>query len=321
MRTQPNCERSIRLIWEACLICAVMVLPAHAADENSKVVPLTEGSKSGEEWSGNRMKMRFCWCPPGKFRMGSPPSEKGRRNDEGPVEVELTSGFWMSKYEVKQVEWERVMGSVLAQQIPGNLLVARSAGDEYPMHNLNFDKARRFCEKFTYQERLTGRLSETWTYQLPSEAQWEYACRAGTTTATTFGDRLTGEQAAIDERFPYPDALSFEMTDKDSKLDGPVPVGSYKPNAWGLHDLHGNVAEWCIDWYKSDLPGGVDPIVKHGDPTLYGMDRVVRGGNWVRKGVNCRSSSRSHSPPQGELYLGIRVVLVHTPPNRNSGSK
>src|SRR5687767_1433085 len=132
----------------------------------------------------------LCWCPAGRFVMGSPRSEPERRPGEDQVEVTLSRGFWMAKYETTQGLWKRVAGS-----LPGPLTVELPAGDDLPVGNVNFAEAEAFCQKLTERCRQSGALSRNWEFRLPTEAQWEYACRAGTRTATAFGDRLSSRQA------------------------------------------------------------------------------------------------------------------------------
>src|SRR5262249_13821616 len=149
--------------------------------------------------------------------------------------------------EVTQGDWKRIVGT-----LPGELTAELPAGDDYPVGNVNFAEAEAFCRKLTEMARRSGELPAGWEFRLPTEAQWEYACRAGTTTATAFGDRLSNTQANFKGK-PYNGAEA-----------GPSPgkaavVGSYTANPWGLHDMHGNTYEWCRDWYHATLPGGVDP--------------------------------------------------------------
>ncbi len=255
------------------------------------------GTKAGEarEVGG----MRLCWCPAGHFRMGSPPDEPERRADEAQVEVTLTKGFWMGKFEVTQGEWKRVMGA-----IPGALIAGK--GDGFPVYWINFNEAEEFCRRLTRIARVSGELPAQWEFRLPTEAQWEYACRAGTTTAFSFGDTLTSRQANMGK--PYdgtPDGTPGAAASK---------VGSYPANAWGLHDMHGNEFEWCRDWYHGTLPGGVDPDLREvqGLPNRDGTySRVRRGGAWTDEGRFCRSALRlRYEPPRRADHIGFRVVAM-----------
>jgi sulfatase modifying factor 1 len=135
--------------------------------------------------------------------------------------------------------------------LPGEL--SAGAGDDFPVYNVNHAEAELFCRNLTALQRASGALPDGWEFRLPTEAQWEYACRAGTPTATAFGNRLSSRQANFRGDFPYNGA------DKGPTLGRTEKVGKYLANAWGIHDMHGNVFEWCRDWYHHGLPGGTDP--------------------------------------------------------------
>jgi formylglycine-generating enzyme required for sulfatase activity len=261
-----------------------------------------DGTKGGDERTV--AGVRLCWCPPGKFTMGSPPDEPERRPGEGQVEVTLTRGFWAGKFEVTQGAWKRVVG-----ELPGELTAELPEGDDYPIGNVNFAEAEAFCRKLTELARRSGELPMGWEFRLPAEAQWEYACRAGTTTATAFGDNLSSTQA------------NFKGKPSNGAEPGPSPgkaarVGSYPPNAWGLHDMHGNTFEWCRDWYHAKLPGGVDPDLHDARPTAQRnrdgtASRVRRGGAWTDDGWACRSAFRLRFEPERRYdHIGFRVVAV-----------
>jgi formylglycine-generating enzyme required for sulfatase activity len=261
-----------------------------------------DGTKAGEERT--MAGVRLCWCPPGRFLMGSPPDEPERRPGEDQVEVTLTRGFWAGKYEVTQGDWRRVVG-----KLPGALTAELPEGDDYPVGNVNFAEAEAFCRKLTELAVRSGGLPEDWEFRLPTEAQWEYACRAGTRTATAFGDKLSSKQANFKGR-PY-----------NGGEPGPSPgkaarVGSYPPNAWGLHDMHGNTFEWCRDWHHARLPGGVDPDLHDTRSTAQRnrdgtASRVRRGGAWTDDGWACRSAFRLRFEPERRYdHIGFRVVAV-----------
>src|SRR5947207_1389356 len=188
-----------------------------AVDQPARTaVPSTAtGSKAGDhrEVAG----IQLCWCPPGRFIMGSPRSEPERRPDEGQVEVRLTRGFWMAKYEATQGEWKRAMG-----ELPGPLTAQLPEGDDFPVGNVNFAEAEAFCRKLTEIGRQSGALPNDWEFRLPTEAQWEYACRAGTMTATAFGDQLSSNQANFKGK-PYNRAQPGPALGRAAK------VGSYSP--------------------------------------------------------------------------------------------
>jgi sulfatase modifying factor 1 len=260
------------------------------------------GIKAGEE--RDIAGVRLCWCPPGRFLMGSPLSEPERRRDEAQVDVALTRGFWTGKYEVTQGEWKRIVG-----KLPGPPTAELPEGDDYPVGNVNFAEAETFCHKLTELGRRSGALPQDWEFRLPTEAQWEYACRAGTTAATSFGDSLSNRQANFKGR-PYNGA------EPGPSLDRAAKVGSYPPNPWGLHDMHGNTNEWCRDWYHWNLPGGTDPdlytakksATKNRDGTV---SRVRRGGCWADDGWACRSAFRQRFEPERRYdHIGFRIVAV-----------
>jgi formylglycine-generating enzyme required for sulfatase activity len=258
------------------------------------------GSKAGEERTVAGIAV--CWCPPGKFQMGSPPGEPDRRPDEAQVAVTLTKGFWMGKHEVTQGIWRQIAGP-----LPGN--VTTGEGDEFPLHSVNYAEIEEFCRKLTERAHAKGELPQTWEFRLPTEAQWEYACRAGTTTATSFGDTMSSRQANFQGE-PYNGA------EAGPSLKRAVQVGSYPPNAWGLHDMHGNIFEWCRDWYHTKLPGGADPDLssERGTANRDGTySRVRRGGAFTDDGKFCRSAFRlRYEPERRSDHIGFRVVAVAT---------
>jgi formylglycine-generating enzyme required for sulfatase activity len=218
--------------------------------------------------------------------------------------VTLSRGFWAAKYETTQGLWRRIVG-----ELPGPLTSELPAGDDLPVGNVNFSEAEGFCRRLTARARNNGVLAADCEFRLPTEAQWEYACRAGTTTATAFGDTLSSHQANFKGR-PYNGA------GPGPSLNRATPVGSYPANAWGLHDMHGNTFEWCRDWFHLTLPGGMDPDLysarasatrsEHGD-----ISRVRRGGCWADDGWPCRSAFRARFEPERRYdHIGFRVVLV-----------
>jgi formylglycine-generating enzyme required for sulfatase activity len=250
------------------------------------------GAPAGDETTIAGIEL--CWCPAGTFLMGSPADEPERRPGEDQVQVTLSRGFWMGKYEVTQAEWRRVAGAV-----PGKLDAGE--GNRFPIYDVNFAQVEGFCRKLTEQARKTNELKTGWEFRLPTEAQWEYACRAGTTTATAFGNTLSSTQANFRGELPYGGAAQGPAVNRT------VAVGSYPPNAWNLHDMHGNVFEWCRDWSHLQLPGGTDP-------DLYdrrARSRIRRGGCYADEGWPCRSAFRLQFEPwRGHSHIGFRVVAV-----------
>ena len=283
-------------------VAALMLPFVSAFGQSPKPANQFLGAKAGDEIRVE--SIRLCWCPPGKFIMGSPSDEPERRPGEDQVEVTLTEGFWTAKFEASQVQWKHVMG-----KLPGPLTVELPEGDDYPVGNVNFAEAEAFCQKLTERGHQSGSLPREWEFRLPTEAQWEYACRAGTTTATSFGDKLSSKQANFKGK-PYNGA------EPGPSLNRAAKVGSYPANAWGLHDMHGNIFEWCRDWYHARLPGGVDPdlysAVTTAETNRTGdKSRSRRGGAWTDDGWPCRSAFRVRFEPSRRYdHIGFRVVIV-----------
>ena len=227
----------------------------------------------------NTIGMVLIEIPAGKFTMG----------EGGEVAVTLTKPFGLGKTEVTQGQWQQVMGT---EPWKGKHIV--QADKDCPATYVSWDDAVEFCDLLTDLERKAGKMSTKRSYRLPTEAEWEYACRAGTKTAYSFGDdeKQLGEYAwfrgnawDVDEQYAH-------------------AVGLKKPNPWGLHDMHGNVLEWCSDWYSEKLSGGTDPVAPEG-----GSYRVDRGGSWMRDPGLCRSADRNgFDPSSRDFYLGFRVA-------------
>ena len=251
---------------------------------------ISEGSRAGEVRSFTDSGVKFCWCPAGSFRMGSPPTEADRSDNESPVDVTLTQGFWLGQTEVTQGQWESVMES---RPWLGKEFVREGA--TYPAVYVNWDDATSYCVKLTEREQKAGKIPSGWSYRLPSEAEWEYACRAGTRMAFSFG-----EDAEVLDQYAW-----FNKKAGDVGANYAHTVGQKKPNAWGLHDLQGNVWEWCGDWYDAKLSGGRDPQGPSG-----GSRRVYRGGSWLSSAWGCRSAYRGGFVPSiRNSSLGFRVAL------------
>lgn len=230
---------------------------------------------------GGGVKMELLSIPAGTFTMGSPESEEGRFYDESQVRVRITKPFYLGKTEVTQAQWKAVMGNNPSY----------FKGDNLPVEKVSWEDAMAFCRKLTERERKKG-LPAEYTFTLPTEAQWEYACRAGTTTRFCSGD----SESAL-SKVAWRDGNSGKKTH---------PVGTKSPNAWGLYDMHGNVWEWCSDWYAESLLGGNDPA-----GAKSGSRRVFRGGSWCNSARDCRSALRNGISPGNRINsLGFRVALV-----------
>jgi formylglycine-generating enzyme required for sulfatase activity len=224
------------------------------------------------------LNLDLIWIEPGTFTMGSPPDEPGRNKAEGPqMSVTLTNGFWLGKTEVTQRQYEGATGT--------NPSRFKAAGPDAPVEEVSWIDAMAFCRKLTERERTAGRLPAGYVYTLPTEAQWEYACRAGTTGA------YAGN----------PEAMAWH---KNNSGDTTHPVALKEPNAWGLHDMYGNVLEWCLDWY-GNYPRGAQRDPAGPDS---GYFRMARGGSW--RVELFRSAERGGgSAGRRDYTLGFRLAL------------
>jgi len=280
-----------------------MVVAASSLADDETASTAFAGTKAGDERTV--AGIRLCWCPPGRFTMGSPRGELERRPFERQVSVTLSKGFWMGKFEVTQGDWIRTVG-----ELPGELTAELPAGNDLPVGNVNFAEAESFCARLTEIARQSGELPAGWEFRLPTEAQWEYACRAGTTTATSFGDSIGSRQANIKGDQPY------NGGEPGPTLGRAAKVGSYPANPWGLHDLHGNSCEWCRDWFHWRYPGGVNPDLHDARATATKNDtgdysRSRRGSCWADGGWPCRSAFRQRFEPERRYdHIGFRVVAV-----------
>jgi len=227
---------------------------------------------------GKGVKIEFVLIPAGKFLMGSPETEKGRLDNETQHEVTISKPFYMGRYEVTQEQYEAITGTN-----PSHFKGAKNAVD-----TVSWDDAQDFCKM------LSAKASKT--VQLPTEAQWEYACRAGTNTRFCSGD-ADGDLDGVGWYY-------------DNSGNTTHPVGEKKPNAWGLYDMHGNVVEWCQDWYgQYEAEAATDP-----KGAADGPFRVLRGGPWSFNPAGCRSAVRDRSTPGVRFDLdGFRVVLAGPP--------
>ncbi|MBT3196082.1 MAG: formylglycine-generating enzyme family protein [Gammaproteobacteria bacterium] len=243
----------------------------------------TPEQKAGDSWTDPYSGIEFVWIPAGEFMMGSPSSEPGRDDDERQHRVKLSEGYWLGRYEVTQRQWKKVMGN--------NPSKFTSCGSDCPVEKISWEDTQDFIRK------LNGRGNGS--FKLPSEAQWEYAARAGTTTPFSFGNNITTSQANYDGNYPY------NGNAKGRYRKTTVTVGSFPANRWGLHEMHGNVWEWLNDW-KGNYPSGT---VTDPEGPGSGQSRVLRGGGWNGYAKFLRSASRDYISPSGrDSLLGVRLM-------------
>ena len=241
-------------------------------------------------FSFNGASAAFVWIPPGEFMMGSPDDEPIRFKDEGPQHlVRFISGFWMQTTPVTQTQWQVVMGN--------NPSYFQNAGPDAPVEQVSWNDAKEFIR------RLSGIIRDV-QLRLPTEAEWEYACRADTTALFWTGRCLNTDQANYDDNYPIDGCPKGEYRQRTT------PVNMFPANPWGLHDIHGNVWEWCEDHYHDNYKGSpIDGIawVDHKEDS----PRVVRGGSWNRNAWYCRSAFRGdHSPDYRASHVGFRLAAT-----------
>jgi formylglycine-generating enzyme required for sulfatase activity len=289
--------------------------PQGLADHPSVVIqtntPLTSGMRFSISTAQRPLQHAFytavhytnmACIPAGTFTMGSPESEPARVPSEGPqTQVTISRGFLVGKHEVTQGKYLNLMGTN----------PSAFAGDlSLPVETVSWDDAVAYCVALTAKERNEGRLPAGFAYRLPTEAEWEYACRAGTTTAFHFGEAMRSGMANFNGLFEYPPCegeIYSCYNPSGVYLGAPTKVENFAPNAWGLHDMHGNISEWCHDWFAENLPGGsvTDPL---GPET--GEIRIIKGGSWDENAWGCRSAFRfSIYPDARSNTIGFRVVI------------
>ena len=241
---------------------------------------------------------RFRWINPGTFQMGSPETEPERYDDEGLHEVTLSKGYWLADTTVTQEQWQAI-----TRENPSHF-----KGESLPVESVSWNDSQRFIQQL-------NKRHETLTFQLPTEAQWEYACRAGTTTPFSFGQNVTPAEVNYNGVAPYNDG------EKGENRNRTVPVKSLPANPWGLFEMHGNVEEWCRDQWQENL--GKDPAI---DPKYEqggkGALRVIRGGSWIDFGRDVRSAYRDHdSPDLRNNDIGLRLSLGQPSGSSRGGSR
>ncbi|MFC1811454.1 formylglycine-generating enzyme family protein [Thermodesulfobacteriota bacterium] len=265
--------------------------------------PVHAASPSGTDKKiSNSLGMEFVYIKPGTFMMGSPLDEPGRNWNEKQHRVTLTKGFYMQTTEVTQGQWQAVMG--------GNPSYFKNCGDDCPVEKVSWNDAQEFIRKLNRREGGNA-------YRLPTEAQWEYAARAGSSTAFANGgitELKCGYDGKLDAMGWYcgNSGVNYNGCFDGSGWGGPKCAGTHKvaqkqANAWGLYDMHGNVWEWCQNWYKKKYPSGSVT-----DPTgpSSGSHRVSRGGGWLYRARSCRSANRDgYRSGYRRERLGFRLAL------------
>ena len=328
------------------LMLGLVVLCGGCASRNAE--SLSFAPQAGRACSlplSNNVVLDMAWIPPGTFNMGSPESEPSRKADESPqTQVTLTKGFWLGKTMVTIGQWKSVTGLDVRGQLakmlhddtlydlggkqqtvrdfmrfsrdadPGEYL----AREDYdlPMYFVSWNDAMEFCKKLNERERAAGHLPKGYEYNLPTEAQWEYACRAGTTDATYAGPLVVeGRRAPVLDNIAWynansPDGYAGKGFNVSGRMGGPRLVAQKQPNAWGLYDMAGNIWEWCHDWYGPYSGGSLtDPS---GPAT--GTGRVNRGGSFGSGLGDERSANRAKNPPaEASAYRGFRLALCPGP--------
>jgi formylglycine-generating enzyme required for sulfatase activity len=250
-------------------------------------------------------RLTMLWVPPGRFWMGSPEEEPERRSEEGPQHLVQLQGFFLSQTPITQAQWREVADwkpnkGARAWSTKLNPSPSHFKGDQRPVEQVSWDDAMEFCHRLSQR---TGRY-----YTLPSEAQWEYACRAGTTTPFHCGTTINTNLANYDGTKVYGDG------EKGEHRQQTVDVASFPANPWGLHDMHGNVWEWCADHWHSNYEGApedgrawIDEGAKANDLNW----RLLRGGSWVGSPKGCRSACRLNLHPGSRgVDIGFRVCCL-----------
>ncbi len=258
-----------------------------SAEAQERQREAVQGSGLPLEVRTAKARIVFRLVPAGSFMMGSPPSESERSPNEAQHHVTLTKAFYCGKFQVTQDQWEHVMGS--------NPSYYRNAGKHAPVERVSWDDCQAFTKKLCQLEGVPEG-----TYRLLTEAAWEYACRAGTQTPFCYGNDLDSGMANFDGYHPYGSGRKCEAR------KGTMRVGSFHPNAWGLYDMHGNVWEWCQEWFQDWTSSGVamDPLGPAPD-----HPRLCRGGGWLYPARDCRSANLNWFTPDWCSYdLGLRLA-------------
>ena len=247
-------------------------------------------------WRIADLQLELVPISSGRFRMGS---GNGRKNERPDHDVYVSRPFWIGKYEINQKLYRQIMDSNPSFY----------QGETKPVANVSWYDASAFCDHLTNRERKAGRLPTEYIYRLPTEAEWEYSCRAGSTQDFNFGDDVT----LLYKHANYCDLsntnrLPWQDKHYDDGYNKPAPVGSFAQNSWGIYDMHGNVWEWCLDYFG---PYSSESLIDPCGPKS-GFNRILRGGSWYHAPRGCRSSNRDGvDPGSKDKDFGFRVVLGH----------
>jgi formylglycine-generating enzyme required for sulfatase activity len=292
LRKATEETKKLNLAYER--VCKVLRGGRRSAPEKRKQDKRsrTEGSGSppipGQGFVIHSCGIKLNWVAPGRFQMGSPVGEAGRSNDEGPqTEVKISRGFWLGIFTVMQEEWTAV-----AEEVSDlNSEPSYFRGNRLPVEQVSWEDCQAWLQALNRMEH--GRLPHGFQYRLPTEAEWEFACRAGSSTRFCFGES---------------DGPLGDYAWYSGNAGGQVhPVGEKRPNGWGFHDMHGNVWEWCDDRYGGPLPGGTVTDLRG----VAGLNRVFRGGSWGVGPSRCRCAYRVwNKPAYSDSTLGFRVALA-----------
>jgi len=255
------------------------------------VAVLPPAGQSAEQTFRNSIGMEFVLIPSGSFRMGSPESEKGRDGAGGEIQhtVTLTHPVFMQTTEVTVEQWQSLMGK--------KLIGRRKGAKDAPVTKVSWKDSQKFIKKLNAKGEGV--------YRLPTEAEWEYACRAGSRTAYSWGNKMDCNMAMYANKTGKTDTCKLYIESLKLTPKKPAPVKTYAPNPWGLYDMHGNVWEWCQDWFETYH--GADAIDPQGPRK--GTHRVKRGGSWSSSAYGCRSANRALEHPSSRMSnTGFRLV-------------
>ena len=276
-----NTNRLKRVLFFLLLFSYIVIFPSHPTLALEKIIH-------------NSLGMEFVLIPAGTFIMGTPSYDPYRSETEVQHEVTISSPFYMQATEVTLKQWKAIMGKRLFGKIKGP--------DNLPVTKVSWHD----CMAFLKRLNALGQ----WSYRLPTEAEWEYACRAESTTVYSWGDDIDCTKAMYSNNSIKSGQCIAYVTSRGLPVDSPAPVKSYNPNDWGLYDMHGNVWEWCRDWFgEYGTKHSVDTVGPES-----GTKKVRRGGSWFGHMHLCRSANRNHSHPASRYRTtGFRVVVKDIP--------